>query len=230
MNIDYGNLEEKTDIIITNLHKLNHNINVLKKKINQINIINKKLGSNKVLKQENNSNLVFQCNILKNEFFYYSNIYEIILQKYTKELFELSDYIIIILISLNSLEIDNNEEKKQIYNKIIHTKKTPNKSSGKLKETINNITNNLKVVDEFISLFNSYIEKLSKENKSKNIHNNNFEINIKFKKEGIVLEYNKYCNKFIKNIDYFKLCLDSIIDQIETSKILIFFLKLKLKT
>lgn len=82
-------------------------------------------------------------------------------------------------------------------------------------------------MDQFIKLFNTYLNSLSRRNNRDNIHNNNFELDAKYKKENILLEYNKYCDKFIKVIDYFKECSDSVIDQIETSKLLKFFLKYK---
>tara|TARA_B110000285_G_C14675853_1_gene402455 strand:+ start:231 stop:578 length:348 start_codon:yes stop_codon:yes gene_type:complete len=109
--MDYNVLENKTTTIIANLQILNQNISVLKNKIIQINNINSKLEKNKILKQESNNNLSFQCDMLKNEFLYYTNIYNIILDKYSKDLYELSEYILIILYSLNKLEIDNTEKK-----------------------------------------------------------------------------------------------------------------------
>ena len=227
--MDYTSLNSNTVKIITNLQSLSNNISLLKNKIILINNINSKLEKNKILKQETNNNLNFQCDILKNEYSYYTHIYNIILAKYSKDLYELSDYILIILISLNKLEIDNVEKKQIIFNKIIYTKYITKPTSGKLKEIIVNIINNLKVVDEFIKLFNNYISKLKSDNNKKNLHSNNFELNIKYKKENIVLEYNKYCDKFIKIIDYFMECSNSVIDQIETSKLLKFFLQLKLK-
>ena len=220
-------LENNTNNILINLNKLTKNISVLKKKIVMVNNINKKLEENKILKQDNNNNLSFQSDILTNEFYYYTNMYDYILQHYSKELYEITEYILIILISLNKLEIDNNYKKQTVYNKIIFTKRTNKISSRKLKELINSIFNNIKIVEEFIQLFDMYINKLEKDNKDKNIHNNNFELNINYKKEAIVLEYTKYCNKFIKSIDYFKECLESIIKQIEISPLLKFFLKLK---
>jgi hypothetical protein len=220
-------LENNTNNILINLNKLTKNISVLKKKIVMVNNINKKLEENKILKQDNNNNLSFQSDILTNEFYYYTNMYDYILQHYSKELYEITEYILIILISLNKLEIDNNYKKQTVYNKIIFTKRTNKISCGKLKELINSIFNNIKIVEEFIQLFDMYINKLEKDNKDKNIHNNNFELNINYKKEAIVLEYTKYCNKFIKSIDYFKECLESIIKQIEISPLLKFFLKLK---
>ena len=227
--MDYTSLDNKTVKIISNLQSLSNNISLLKKKIILINNINSKLEKNKILKQEINNNLTFQCDVLKNEYSYYTNIYNIILAKYSKDLYELSEYIFIILISLNKLEIDNAEEKQIIFNKIIYTKHITKTTSGKLKEIIVNIINNLKVVDEFIKLFDNYISNLKSENNKKNLHSNNFELNIKYKKENIALEYKKYCDKFMKIIDYFMDCSHSVIDQIETSKLLKFFLKLKLK-
>ena len=148
-------------------------------------------------------------------------------EKYSKEIYELSEYILIILISLNKIEIDNVAAKNNISSKIIYTRKLTTISFGKLSEIINNIINNLKLVEQFIKLFNQYLEKLNKKNTKDNIHNNTFELAAKYKKENILLEYNKYCDKFTKVIDYFKECSDAVIDQIETSKLLKFFLKLK---
>ena len=227
--MDYKNLEGKTSQVINNLQKLNTNMNLLKKKIIMINNVNSKLEKNKILKQDANSNLSFQSSMLKNEFSYYTNIYNVIIDKYSKELFELSEYVLIILISLNKLEIGNIDKKKHIFNKIIYTRKFTKKTSGNLKEIFNNILNNLKLVDEFILLFNDYIKNLEIQNTSKNLHSNNFEININYKKDIITIEYNKYCNKFVKTINYFMECTDNVINQIETSKLLKFFLNIKLK-
>jgi len=227
--MDYNNLEDNTSKIISNLKILNENITLLKKKIININNINSKLEKNRILRQDADNNLCFQSNMLKNEFSYYTNIYNIILNKYFKELSELSQYILIILISLNKLEIDNTERKKIIYNKIVFTRKSIKKNSGDLNELFKNIINNLKVVDDYIKLFNDYINNLKSQNNDKNLHNNNFEINIKYKKDIITVEYNKHCDKFMKTIDYFMTCSGCVINQIETSKLLKFFLKLKLK-
>ena len=227
--MDYGNLEGKTTKIIENFQNLNSNIALLKKKIIMIDNVNSKLEKNKMLKQDTNNNLSFQSSMLKNEFTYYTNIYNFIMNKYSKELFELYEYVLIILISLNKLEIGSADKKKMIFNKIIYNGKNTKKTSGRLKEVFTNIINNLKVVDEFIKLFNDYITKLKIQNNDKNLHSNNFEINVNYKKEIITIEYNKYCNKFIKTINYFMECSENVINQIETSKLLNFFLNIKLK-
>ena len=98
--MDYLSLENKTKKIIENLQGLNNNISLLKKKILMITNINSKLEKNKILKQDINSNLSFQSSMLKNECSYYKNIYNGILNKYSKELFELSEYILMILLRI----------------------------------------------------------------------------------------------------------------------------------
>lgn len=227
--MDYPGLEEKTTKIIDNLQFLKHNIALLKKKIIAVRDVNLQLEKNKILKQDQDSNLSFQYNMLKNEFSYYTNIYTFITDKYSNELFELSEYILIILVSLNKIEIENEEKKKNIFNKIIYTKKTDKQTSGNLKNVFLNIINNLKLVDDFIKLFNDYISKLEVKNNRKNLHSNNFEIKAKYKKEMIVIEYNKYCDKFVKTTNYFMKCCENVINQIESSELLNFFLNIKLK-
>ena len=227
--MDYKDIFIKTNKIIENLHKLNTNVHKLKNKIIQLNKINSSLENNKIYKPEDN-NIVFQSDILKNEFKYYNNIYNIFLDKYSKDLYELSEYILIILISLTKLEIENKNSINSIFSNIVYTTQITSVSSDKLKEIINNIINNLKIVDEFIKLIEDYLEKLSQNNKNKNIHNNNFELNIKYKRDAIMLEYKKHCDKFIKSIEYFRESSDTVINQIETSKLLNFFLNLKKTT
>ena len=128
-----------------------------------------------------------------------------------------------ILLSLHKLEIGKCNQD-NIFNKIIHVKKNQHITYGKLNETINSTINNLKLLDEYIKVFDTFINKTITKNTKHNIHNNSYESTIKNKKDIILLEYNKNYNKFIKNIDYFKECSESIIQQIETSHLLTFFL------
>ena len=130
-----------------------------------------------------------------------------------------------ILISLDKIEIDHINEKSNILNKMIHVKKEVKQINyGKRTEIINSTIVNLKLINEFNQLFNQYIKKTKDKNKTLNLHCNTFEININNKKNTILLEYNKYIEKFNKLIEYFKECLIAVIDQIDTSKLLNFFL------
>jgi hypothetical protein len=219
------NIVEQTNTIINNLNLLDGNISKIKKKISKITKIYLQLEKNKILAIDTSSNyLRFQLLVLKNECSYYKNLYNLLLNKYTNELYELSDYIFMILLSLNKLEFENDEEKTMICNKIIHIKKTKDISYGKLNEIINSTINNLKLVNEYVELFDSYITKTIHNNNVQNIHNNTYELIIKNKKENIVLEYKKFYEKFLKIISYFKECSECTIDQIDNSKLLKFFL------
>jgi hypothetical protein len=226
--MNYEDITTKTDIIINNLHFLYSNVSKIKKKISSINKIYKQLQSNKILINDpSNCYLTFQKNILKNEAIYYKNLYDLILDKYFNEIYELSEYIIMILISLNKIEIDT-DHKTFIFNKMIKIKKDSNINYAKLNEIITVTINNLKLIDEFIKLFDKYINRIVTRNFKANFHSNNYEMVIEKKKDTILLEYNKYCEKFIKIIDYFKECSDSIINQIDKSKLLGFFLNPKI--
>jgi len=221
--MNYENITDKTNIIIDNLNFLDKNISKIKKKIGSINKIYTDLEKNRILILDKNNYLVFQTHILKNEYSYYKNIYSIILNKYSNEVFDLSEYIIMILLSLHKLEIGKCNQD-NIFNKIIHVKKIKNITYGKLNETINSTINNLKLLDEYIKVFDDYVNKTITKNTKHNIHNNTFESTIKTKKEMILLEYNKYYTNFNKIIEYFKECSESVINQIDTSKLLSFFL------
>jgi len=216
----------QTNSIICNLNLLERNISKIKKKIAKVNKLYLQLEKNKILVIDPNSNyLKFQLSVLKNECSYYKNLYTLLLNKYANEIYELSEYIYLILVSLNKLEIEKDEEKTNICNKIIHIKKTPNISYGKLNEIINSAINNLKLINDYVKLFDGYINKTVSNNNFQNVHNNTYEISIKNKKESIILEYNKFYNKFLKIVSYFKECSDGVIDQIDNSKLLKFFLK-----
>ena len=216
----------KTNMIITYLNKLDNNIKTIKRKIISINTLYKKLETNKILLQEPNSNLIFQSNMLKNEHDYYNNMYKLILNKYSSDIQELAEYIMMILISLKEIEI-NNQDKIHIFSKIIKIKKYNYINYGIINEIINTTINNLKLIDEFIKLFDNYIEKFQKTNNKYNNHTSNFEITIKYKKQILLIEYTKNCDKFNKTIDYYNEVLSSIINQIDNSKLLNYFLQEK---
>jgi len=223
--MNYETITTQSEIIINNLNMMDTNISKIKLKIASINKLYQTLEKNKILVvDESNSYLIFQMEILKNEYNYYSKMYQLVLNKYKNEIYELSDYVLMILLSLNKLEVGESANKSALFSKIIHVTKIKKISYGKLNEIINSTINNIKLIDAFIQLFDKYINKIVKKNSKNNIHNNNYELSIKNKKETILVEYNKYCSRFLDIINYFKRCSDSIINQIDTSKLIGFFL------
>lgn len=223
--MNYPEILQKTEFIISNLNNLDSNISKIKRKINLINKVYQKLLKNKVLvNNPDNTYLLFQTQILQNEHRYYKTHYDLILKKYAAEIFELSEYICMVIISLHKLEIDDISKKNLILGKMISFQKPSRVNYGKLVEMINNTIHNLKLVDEFVKLFEKYVQHTVKYNNKANIHNNNYEQTIVNKKKTILLEYEKHCDRFIKLIDYFRNCSNSIMQQINSSEFLKFFL------
>ena len=127
--MDYETILSKTNEIINNLHSLDGNIVKIKKKIVHINKVFKRLSQNKILVNDgDNTYLVFQTNILQNEHKYYQNLYNMMIQKYTSEIVELSEYIYG-LISLYKIEIDDVDAKKN-FKKMIKLNKSKDISYG----------------------------------------------------------------------------------------------------
>ena len=223
--MNYTDILKKTDFIIKNLNNLDTNISKIKRKIALINKVYQKLLKNKILiNSPDNTYLLFQTQILQNENRYYKTHYDLILKKYAAEVCELSEYICMVLYSLHKLEIDNVTAKNLIISRMIQYQKPQKINYGKLIEMINNTIHNLKLIDEFVKLFEKYVQNTMKYNNRANIHNNNFENSILNKKKTILMEYQKYCDKFIKLIEYFRQCSASIMQQIDTSDFLKFFL------
>ena len=223
--MNFEELSNDNDTIVKNLFYLEKNINKINNKNLQINSIYKKIEGNKILVcEQEHSYLYFQLKVLKNETNYYKNVYNFIINKYYYELYEVSSCIIIILVSLNKLEIDNTENKKNIYNRLINIKKEQNINYGKITELVKITINNIKLINEFIIIFNNYVDNIIKSNTKNNIHNSSFELTIENKKSTITIQYRNICSKFQKIIDYFRKCSDSVYKQIESSNHLKFFL------
>ena len=95
----------------------NENIN---KKIKKINDIYIQYEFNRNLNLDNTSSyLKFQVELLQNEINYYNNIKNIFFKKFTNDLYNISENIILILISINDLDIGYDEEKNNIMKKIL---------------------------------------------------------------------------------------------------------------
>ena len=224
--MNYEEILNNNNTIIKNLSYLETIIHKINKKNLKINSIYQKIDNNKILIcDQQQSYLFFQLKILKNEANYYRNIYNFIIHKYYYELYALSENIIIIIISLNKLEIDSKENKQNIFNKLITIKKEQTINYGKITELVNITINNIKLVSDYLLIFKNYLDNLIKSNTKDNIHNNTFELTIENKKCTITIQYNNICSKFNKIIKYFLECSDSIYNQIKSSKYLIFFLQ-----
>ena len=124
---DVDEINTKVNFIMTVLNKMELKIEEIQKKINDITQIYTQYIFNKNLKlHQTNSYLKFQIDFLFNEKNYFSNIKNYFIKKFVEDLYGISEYIILILISLDNLDIGLITEKNNIMNKII-------KSDSKLK-------------------------------------------------------------------------------------------------
>ena len=82
--------------------------------------------------------------------------------------------------------------------------------------------NNLKLIEEFIKIFEKYILDNENQNIKNNIHSKNFKINLMIKKKHYDLEYTKYSEQLSELINYFKELCDSIEQQKNNQEILNF--------
>ena len=119
MEIDQQDIDKKINNINNTTNILNEIINNIEKNIQLINSIYMDYEYNKNLNLNNtNSYLKFQVDLLNNEKKYYTNIKSFLIKKFIDELYNLSENVIIILTTMNTLDINLSDEKKKIFNKI----------------------------------------------------------------------------------------------------------------
>lgn len=216
--MNYNNLLEKTESIVNLLNEIDIFISKLKNKIKNLTFLYSKLDTNKILKWDSNN--TFQLDVIKLELEYYSNIYKLILTKYSIEIRDISQMVMVLLVSLKDIEI---EKKKCIYTKIIPLKKINKLNYGYINEIINITVNNLKLISELILLISNYSENLKKKYEKNNTHNDKFGITIEYKKNIVELEYNKICSKYNNMINYFENVVNKLKNQIDKSEFIKFF-------
>lgn len=228
MNLETDLVVNKTSYIMNVLNNIDLKIEEIEKKITQINHTYIQYEFNKNLKlSQPNSYLKFQVDFLFNEKKYFFNIKKYFIRKFVDELYGISDYVILILISLENLDIGYIDEKNNIMNKIIKVSYQKNINSSKITELVNTILNNLKLSKDFISLFNKFIVTSCNQNKKKNIHSKNLKINLNNKKQHLLLETEKYSDQLNILINYFHDFSKSIDEQLNKQKLLHFFINNK---
>ena len=223
--LDSEDLNNKLHKIIDSITLLDNTIDKIKNKISDINKVYMRFEFNKSLSlKKTNSYLKFQADLLNNEKKYYKNVKKIIIEKLSNEMYEIAEYSLLILVSLEDIDIENEEKKRQILSKIVIIKKPKNFESNNLIILINSTIKNLKLISDFLNMIQNYINNVSDENNKNNLHCNNFEISILNRKNRILLEYNKHCEQMKELIEYFLGCSNSITSQLEKQEIFKFFI------
>ena len=178
MNITINNIEveeifNKINIFISSISKIDNNLNNINTKINNINKIINKFNNNSNLK-DTYSYLNFQINLLNNEKLYYHNIKKIIITKFKKDIINIAENILIILDSLDNINVNDNNTKKIILDKITNINIDKKNDNINIKKILNNTINNFLLISDFILLFDNYINNEDLNNKSNNYHCNNY--------------------------------------------------------
>lgn len=218
-------ISTKINKILSSIKKIEFFIEKIKNKIAEINAIYIEFEFNKNLAfTKTNSYLKFQVELLNNEKAYYTKVKKTIVSKLSAELYEISEYIILILISMENLDINRSDEIKQIMSKIIKIKKKEKYNSSQLVEMVTSTNHNIQLVNDFINLFDAYINSLELISKQKNFHCNTLKLSLQNKKNHINVEYNKYCDQLKETLNYFVGCSDAISFQIDNNKLLTFFI------
>jgi hypothetical protein len=225
MEINEEEIDKKIKNINYTIDNLNNIINNINKKVETINTIYMNYEYNKNLNlNQTNTYLKFQVNLLNNEKMYYSNIKKFFIRKFTNDLYNILDHVIIILVSMNDLDIGFKDEKKKLFKQILRFSKIRDMNKAKVIELINVTINNVKIIKNFTNLFEKYIENNVKTNKANNIHSKSLKINLMNKKKHYDLEYNTYLEQLIELINYFDDYSKSINKQQENQDILKFFI------
>ena len=224
MEINEEEIDKKIKNINYTIDNLNNIINNINKKVETINTIYMNYEYNKNLNlNQTNTYLKFQVNLLNNEKTYYSNIKKLFIKKFTMDLYNILDHVIIILVSMNDLDIGFKDERKKIFGQILRFNKIRDMNKAKVIELLNVTINNVKLIKKFTNLFEKYIENNVKTNIKNNIHSKSLKINLMNKKKHYDLEYNTYLEQLIELINYFDDYSKSINKQQENQDILNFF-------
>ena len=218
------NISSKIEQIFSMIEKVKKNIEKIQSKIINLNKMIAKFKQNKLL-HEKHSYLVFQVKLLTNERTYYETIKDSILDKMFGDIYHIYEKILMLLSSVETLDIDHEEEKNNIVNNIQVFKKDEPISCSSAISLSSATVGNLQLVNDFVNIFNDYIEKLDKQNTADNIHCNNLTTNLKIRKEHINLEYIRFRDQLNELISYFLKCSEFVSSQLDKQELINFLIE-----
>ena len=179
------------------------------------------INNNKLLTHDSvNTNLILQIHILKTEHIYINSLINVIVESFSSEIQELINQTTKILNILNSLEYEANSKKIEILEKIKKIKLTDTMNMAVLNDNIDILFNNLPIIKEFIVVFEEFIEETKSVSIKDNVHNSVYELDIFYKKEKLLLEYNKCNQVFLNTIEYFNKVTENMLKDIKESNII----------
>jgi len=218
--LDIDDLNSKINKIVDTMDKLDVNIEKINSKIIDINKLYMRYDLNNTLPlKKTTTYLKFQIDLLNTEKRYYKNIKKIILQKLSTEIYEVAEFSLLMLGSLDDINIEKKVEKNNILNKIVKIKKKEKIDYNNIVILINSTIKNLNLINDFLQLIETYINEEVTNSNNKNYHTTNFKVSLLNKKNHISLEYEKYCSQLNELINYFVNCSNSITSQLEKQEL-----------
>ena len=223
--INNETLLENVNSVFETLKNMDNRLGSIQNKIIYLNKVYMKIEMNKSFrKQQNNSYLKLQINLINNEKMYLKKIKKSLLDKFYHDIYIISDSTLMILTSLENLEIEHSEEKKAILKQASLIKKPANIDSVHLIKLLNQTIVNLGLISQFIDLFKLFIDETYEKNIRENNHCNNILITLNNKRNHIILEYNKYCDELNQLVSYLMDLIKSINLQLDNQKLLDFLI------
>lgn len=202
---------EKLDVIFDSTNNLQSIVDTIQSKIKSLNKVYLEFQMKKTIHSQSTSGfLKFQTELLSNEYSYYKRLRNILTVKLYNEVYEIYDGVKMILTSIDNLEIDDCDRKNELMKRVKYTKKPSFVDSAHMKKIVENTLTNIKVINDYLQIFDTFIKNTHSKNKKQNNHCNNLVISLKNKRYHIFLEYQKYKDELEELIDYFHLLCDKV--------------------
>jgi hypothetical protein len=217
IDLDYDlSYEGKIQTLNENIKKIDENIIDLMTKANDIKIKIDMLVNKVNLKLENSTQLLqFQQSIIMNELNYFKNLKTILLMNVNNQLYDLSENISFLTMSVVNIYKDiSTSDKKQVA--------MTHKNDSFLK-IVSDINHNFEYIKEMLANFVIYNKQLTKEMKDGNFHCKTLQKDMENIYNHINTEYLKYVHNASQRIEYYVEFSNKIIEQIDSTKISEFY-------
>lgn len=203
------------------IDKLKGTIEKVQTKIIDINKKIHKFNQNSLLDTDN-LYLSFQISLLNNEKSYYSEMMKLVEDKMFFDMVHIYEKILMLITSLETLDIEHDEEKNNIIIGVRKFQHTDVISCSEVMNLVSCSNSNLELVKRFIDLFEDYIKKLEIEHKQENIHCANMTVSLNIRKRHIEVEYLRYKQQLEDLLTYFVDCTKYISDQLDKQELINF--------
>ncbi len=207
---------ENVKSLNNNIKKIDGNINNLVEKSNEIKKKIEMLVNKIHLKLQDSTHLLhFQHSIILNEINYLKNLKSILLTNINSQLYELSENISFLTMSLINIYKDiPNNDCKQI---------TMSSKNDDLEKIVSTISYNLNYISDILQDFQKYNESLNEELKVGNFHCKTLKKDMETTYNHIHTEYNKYVYNTSEKMAYYVEFSNNISKQIDSMTIATFY-------